>query len=59
MAGLYLSVGLLLNSLALLVLFVPVVFLVDRRVIRWEEHTLAAKFGVPYLAYQAHVRRWL
>jgi protein-S-isoprenylcysteine O-methyltransferase Ste14 len=59
MAGLYLSISLLLNAVAPLVLFLPVFALVDRRVIRWEERSLAAKFGAPYLDYRSRVLRWL
>ncbi|MGH7580698.1 MAG: hypothetical protein ACREM9_11040 [Gemmatimonadales bacterium] len=36
----------------------PVFGLVDRRVIRWEERNLAAKFGAPYLDYLSRVPRW-
>ena len=48
----------LLNAAAPLVLFLPVFAVVDRRVIRWEERHLAAKFGAPYLAYLSRVPRW-
>jgi protein-S-isoprenylcysteine O-methyltransferase Ste14 len=58
MAGVYLSLGLLLNAVAPLLLFLPVFAVMDRRVIRWEERNLAAKFGEPYLAYLSRVRRW-
>jgi len=59
MAGLHLGLGLLLNAVAPLLLFVPVFLLVERRVIRWEEQNLAAKFGAPYLEYLGRVPRWL
>lgn len=58
MAGAYLSLGFLLNAVAPLVLFLPVFAVVDRRVIRWEERQLAAKFGAPYLTYLSRVPRW-
>jgi protein-S-isoprenylcysteine O-methyltransferase Ste14 len=58
MAGVYLSLGLLLNAVAPLVLFLPVFAVMDRRVIRSEERHLAAKFGEPYLAYLSRVPRW-
>jgi hypothetical protein len=51
MAGMYLGLGFLLNAVAPLVLFLPVFAVVDRRVIRWEERNLAAKFGALYLAH--------
>jgi protein-S-isoprenylcysteine O-methyltransferase Ste14 len=57
-AGIHLSLGLLLNALAPLVLFLPVFVLVEQRVIRWEERALAARFGAPYLDYLARVPRW-
>jgi len=59
MAGVYLSLAFLLNAVAPLLLFLPVFAVMDRRVIRWEEHNLAAKFGAPYLAYLSRVPRWL
>lgn len=58
MAGVYLGFGFLLNAVAPLVLFLPLFAVVDRRVIRWEERNLAAKFGAPYLTYLSRVRRW-
>jgi hypothetical protein len=50
--------SLLLNAVAPLLLFLPVFAVMDRRVIRWEERNLAAKFGEPYLAYLSRVPRW-
>jgi protein-S-isoprenylcysteine O-methyltransferase Ste14 len=50
--------SLLLNAVAPLLLFLPVFALMDRRVIRWEERNLAAKFGEPYLAYLSRIPRW-
>jgi protein-S-isoprenylcysteine O-methyltransferase Ste14 len=58
MAGVYLSLSLLLNAVAPLLLFLPVFAVMDRRVIRWEERNLAVKFGEPYLAYLSRVPRW-
>jgi hypothetical protein len=58
MAGIYLSLGFLLNAVAPLVLFLPVFAVVHRRVIRWEERQLAAKFGSPYLDCLSRVPRW-
>jgi protein-S-isoprenylcysteine O-methyltransferase Ste14 len=58
MAGMYLGLGFLLNAVAPLVLFLPVFAVVDRRVIRWEERNLAAKFGALYLAHLSRVPRW-
>jgi protein-S-isoprenylcysteine O-methyltransferase Ste14 len=59
MAGVYLSLAFLLIAVAPLLLFLPVFAVMDRRVIRWEERNLAAKFGTPYLAYLSRVPRWL
>ena len=58
MAGLFISLSFLLNAVAPLLLCLPVIALVERRVVRWEERNLAAKFGEPYLAYLSRVPRW-
>ena len=58
MAGLFVSLSFLLNAVAPLLLCLPVIALVERRVVSWEERNLAAKFGEPYLAYLSRVPRW-
>jgi protein-S-isoprenylcysteine O-methyltransferase Ste14 len=57
--GLYSAVTLLVNTLWPLVLLAPLLVLLDGGVVRREERYLEAKFGDPYRAYQARVRRWL
>ena len=57
--GLYLSVALMVNALWPLVLLPPVLVVLHWGVIRREERYLEAKFGAPYLAYRARVRRWV
>jgi protein-S-isoprenylcysteine O-methyltransferase Ste14 len=42
-----------------LLLLAPVLLVMDRWVIAREEPYLAARFGAPYVAYSARVRRWL
>jgi protein-S-isoprenylcysteine O-methyltransferase Ste14 len=59
LTGLYVGVTLLADALWPLVLLGPLLGVVQRGVVRREERYLAAKFGAPYLAYQARVRRWL
>jgi protein-S-isoprenylcysteine O-methyltransferase Ste14 len=59
MAGVYLSLGFLLNAVAPLLLFVPVFAVMDKRVIRWEERKMAAQFGDRYHDYLSRVPRWL
>jgi protein-S-isoprenylcysteine O-methyltransferase Ste14 len=55
----YLGVGFLLNSGWVLLLVVPVLLVMDLRVIRREERHLEATFGERYLRYKSQVRRWL
>ena len=55
----YIGLSLLLNTVWALLLLPMVVIVVDRLVIRREERYLADKFGEPYRAYCARVRRWL
>ena len=55
----YLGLMLLLNVFWALVLFVPMLVLVDWGVIQREERYLERKFGESYLAYKRQVRRWL
>jgi protein-S-isoprenylcysteine O-methyltransferase Ste14 len=62
----YLSLTLLMAGLGLLswnlwlVALAPALLLYfQERVVKREETYLAARFGAPYLAYKARVRRWL
>lgn len=62
----YLSLALVTLAIALwfdvvwiAVALIAVVLLIDRSVIAREERYLERKFGEPYLAYKARVRRWL
>ncbi len=57
--GLYLGITLLVNAVWPLLLLVPMWIVLDWGVVRREEQYLEAKFGEPYLAYQARVRRWI
>ena len=56
---LYLGVGLLVNSLWVLLLVMPVMVVIQRGVVEREERYLERKFGEEYLRYRAHVRRWI
>jgi protein-S-isoprenylcysteine O-methyltransferase Ste14 len=53
------GVGLVANTLWPLLLVPLLVVVVRRRVIDHEERYLTAKFGEPYRAYMARVRRWM
>lgn len=53
------GVGCYLNSLWVLISFLPSAFLVYHIAIRREEAYLEAKFGKEYLRYKHKVRRWL
>jgi protein-S-isoprenylcysteine O-methyltransferase Ste14 len=55
----YLGIGLLLSNGWVLLLAIPVLLVMDRRVVRGEERRLEAKFGEQYLRYKSQVRRWL
>jgi protein-S-isoprenylcysteine O-methyltransferase Ste14 len=54
-----LGLALIIGSPASLALVALAVLIVDRFVIRREEAYLERKFGDPYRAYRAKVRRWL
>ena len=56
---LYLGVGIILNNGWIWLLVVPVLLVMDLRVVRKEERHLETKFGEDYLRYKASVRRWL
>jgi len=53
------GVGLLLNSWWIIGSILPLVYLLQRLVIRREESYLEKKFGQHYLDYKNKVRRWL
>jgi len=55
----YLGLAALADSLWLLVLLAPLLIVLRHGVIAREEAYLEAKFGAPYRAYKARVRRWL
>jgi protein-S-isoprenylcysteine O-methyltransferase Ste14 len=55
----YVGLAIAMDSWVALLLLLPCLVVVDRFVIRREERYLAAKFGTPYTAYCAKVRRWL
>ena len=56
---LYFGVGLLLSNGWILLLTVPVLLVMNRWIVRREEHQLEMKFGEEYRRYQSNVRRWL
>src|SRR3954470_17043556 len=56
---LHIGVALMFNSLILLLLLPPVLFVVHFGIIRREERYLEAKFGAEYLDYRRRVRRYL
>jgi len=55
----YLGIGVLLHNGWVLLLAIPVLLVMDQRVIRSEERHLEARFGDQYLHYKCQVRRWL
>lgn len=59
LTAIYLGIGLLLPSLLVLVLVVPVLLVMRYGVIAREEAYLDIRFGEPYRAYKARVRRWI
>ncbi len=59
LALLYGAVGLLFNSLWILIMVVPAVVVVYFGVIKREERYLEEKFGDEYRKYKATVRRWV
>lgn len=58
-AMVYLALALVFNSLWPFLLFVPMLIVIDRGIIRREERYLEAKFGDAYLDYKTRVRRWI
>jgi len=59
LSSLLAGLGLMLDSVWVLLLVPGLVLLLDRLVIAREEVRLRAQFGDDYLAYQQRVRRWL
>jgi protein-S-isoprenylcysteine O-methyltransferase Ste14 len=57
--GVYLGITLWVNSVALLLLIVPMIWLLQWGIVLREEQYLEAKFGDAYRSYQSAVRRWL
>lgn len=57
--GLYLGITLLVNTVWPLILLLPMLLVLHWGVVRREERYLEAKFGEPYRAYKARVRRWV
>ena len=57
--GLYLAVALLANTLWPFALLPVMLLILDWGIVRREERYLEAKFGGPYRAYRARVRRWI
>ena len=55
----YLGLSLAVNALWPLVLLPAVLFVMQRGVVEREERYMERKFGEPYRAYRARVRRWL
>lgn len=58
-AAAYLAAAVVLGSGWYLLLFVPVLAIMQRYVIRREEAYLERRFGEQYRAYRRRVRRWL
>ncbi len=56
---LYLGLAIVINSFWLILLLLPVLIMVDRKIICSEEKYLTQKFGDDYRQYQSSVRRWL
>jgi protein-S-isoprenylcysteine O-methyltransferase Ste14 len=55
----YLGLGIAAGSLWAIGLVVPLLWVMNTGVIAREEHYLERKFGDPYRAYKAGVRRWV
>lgn len=56
---LYLGLGAFFINAWILVFVIPVLLIMDLRIVRKEERYLEAKFGEEYLRYKSVVRRWL
>jgi len=59
MAFMYIGVSISLNSLAMLIMFAPVIIVVNYGVILREEKYLGKIFGDEFYKYKKQVRKWL
>jgi len=59
MAMIYAGIAVLRNALWAILLLPLVLYMTQREVIGREERYLERAFGEEYLAYKAHVRRWV
>jgi protein-S-isoprenylcysteine O-methyltransferase Ste14 len=59
LAMLYAGIAVLRNALWAILLLPLVVYVIQREVIRREEHYLERTFGEEYLSYKSRVRRWV
>ncbi len=55
----YVGLAVAVDSVFVLLLLIPCLWVVDRFVIQREERYLSARFGADYDVYRARVRRWL
>ena len=55
----YIGLSFLINSIWILILFIPAIYSVQKFCIEREEDYLEVKFGSQYLGYKKRVRRWL
>ncbi|MBF0665652.1 MAG: isoprenylcysteine carboxylmethyltransferase family protein [Brevundimonas sp.] len=55
----YVGLAVAMDSVFVLLLLIPCLWVVDRFVIQREERYLSARFGADYDVYRARVRRWL
>jgi len=59
MAFIYTGMSIILNSLAMLIMFAPVIMIINYGVIIREEKYLSQLFGDEFLEYKKQVRKWL
>ncbi len=57
--GVYVGIALFVNGLVPILLAIPVFYLLHWGVVLREERYMESKFGEPFRAYRARVRRWL
>ena len=57
--GVYVGIALFVNGLVPVLLVIPVFYLLLWGVVLREERYMEARFGEPFRAYLARVRRWL
>jgi protein-S-isoprenylcysteine O-methyltransferase Ste14 len=57
--GLYLGLAVAVGTVWPFLFAVPLLLVLHFGIVRREERYLEAKFGGPYRAYKASVRRWL